>query len=95
MRAIGSNSSGNNTVTVIGEADIVDRVRAKENTAYFPRSIQPASRRGRYVRRRQVAGGAEGNEEEGRNGDRWGGTGDKGFIRGSLLLPLKSLACCR
>lgn len=24
-----------------------------------------------------------------------GGTGDKGFIRGSLLLPLKSLACCR
>lgn len=24
-----------------------------------------------------------------------GAPGDKGFIRGSLLLPLKSLACCR
>lgn len=24
-----------------------------------------------------------------------GGSSDKGFIRGSLLLPLKSLACCR
>lgn len=28
-------------------------------------------------------------------GNRGVAPGDKGFIRGSLLLPLKSLACCR
>lgn len=63
----------------------------KEGTYGRSPEVLRETKRARERERRGVHG-----EGEWVGGVGWrGSSGDKGFIRGSLLLPLKSLACCR